>query len=285
MTTNGAVAGTEIPAKRALGVEYFVKALSTGEQSAADRLAPLLAADVVYDTNSQPGVFPIGREVFRGKAAVLERVSGQWPVTFGYARLGWSEPVPDGAGLRVVTSGAITLDFSFNAADEIAGVYLDGGFGSGKAAPVPVSGEVEEIPLLVKGLINHARANDTPFVVTYVDGDGVPHSSYRGSTAVIGPREISLWVRDAEHGLALAVQHNPHVALVYGDMRSAFVTVSINGWARIATDPETRRRAYELPIESEQHHDLERKGVAVIVEVLDMFAFLNGVRFTISRKP
>jgi hypothetical protein len=272
-----------VPSRRALGVEYLVKALSTGEQSAANRLAPFLAADVVYDTNTQPGVFPIGREVFSGKAAVLARVSGQWPVTFGFARLGWSEPFAADDGLQVVTSGAITLNLRFNAKDEITHVYLDGGIGSGKAAPVPTGGAVEEIPLLVKGLINHARANDTPMVVTYVDEHNVPHSSYRGSTAVIGPRQISIWVRDAEHGLAAAIVKNPFVTFVYGDMRSAFVMVSVNGAAHIATDPETRRRAYELPIEAEQNHDLERKGVAVIVEVLDMAAFVSGVRFSISR--
>jgi hypothetical protein len=271
------------PSRRALGVEYLVKALSTGEQSAANRLAPFLAADVVYDTNSQPGVFPIGREVFSGKAEVLARVSGQWPVTFGFARLGWSEPFAEGDALRVVTSGAITLDVGFNAEAEINHAYLDGGIGSGKAAPPAVGGAVEEIPLLVKGLINHARANDTPMVVTYVDELNVPHSSYRGSTAVIGRRQISLWIRDAEHGLAAAIVKNPFVTLVYGDMRSAFVMVSINGEAHIATDPETRRRAYELPIESEQNHDLERNGVAVVVDVLDMAAFVSGSRFTISR--
>jgi hypothetical protein len=272
-----------VPNRRALGVEYLVKALSTGEQSAANRLSPFLAADVVYDTNSQPGVFPIGREVFSGKSVVLARVSGQWPVTFGFARLGWSESFAEGDGLRVVTSGAVTLDVGFNAEDEINHVYLDGGVGSGKAAPAPVSGAVEEIPLLVKGLINHARANDTPMVVTYVDELNVPHSSYRGSTAVIGPRQISLWIRDAEHGLAAAIVKNPFVTLVYGDMRSSFVMVSVNGEAHIATDPETRRRAYELPIESEQNHDLERKGVAVIVDVLDLAAIVSGVRYTISR--
>src|ERR1700678_3600499 len=115
-----------VPNRRTLGVEYLVKALSTGEQSAANRLAPFLAADVVYDTNSQPGVFPIGREVFSGKAVVLARVSGQWPVTFGFARLGWSEPFAEGDGLRVVTSGAVTLDIGFNTEDEINHVYLDG---------------------------------------------------------------------------------------------------------------------------------------------------------------
>jgi hypothetical protein len=39
---------------------------------------------------------PIGRETFRGREVVLTRVSGQWPATPGFGRLGWSDPEVDG---------------------------------------------------------------------------------------------------------------------------------------------------------------------------------------------
>jgi hypothetical protein len=156
-------------------VEYFVKALSTGEISAAQRLLPYLAEDVVYDTNSQPGQ-PVRRDVFRGRHAVLEQVGGLWPATPGYSRMGWSDPEADGEKLKVTTSGSVVLTFSFNAEDEISHILLEGGYGGVRAQ------EAETIPLAVRGLINNALANQTPVVVTYVDEQGRPHSSLRGST-------------------------------------------------------------------------------------------------------
>ena len=80
-------------AKRELAVEYFVKALSTGEISAAQRVANYLASDVEYDTNTQPGILPVGRAVYKGRHEVLEQIGQLWPATPGYSRLGWAEPV------------------------------------------------------------------------------------------------------------------------------------------------------------------------------------------------
>src|SRR5262249_22946840 len=123
----------------------------------------------------QPGAVPIGREVFTGRPAVLEQVFGLWPATPGYARLGWSDPEPEGDGLKVTTSGAVTVTFGFNADDEIQRVVLDGGYGSRMTAPSAASGAVTAIPLAVRGLLNNALANQTPIVVTYVDAEGAPH--------------------------------------------------------------------------------------------------------------
>jgi len=261
---------------RSLGVEYFIKAISTGEQSAVVRLEPFLAEDVEYDPNARPGTDLADHDVFRGKSAVLARVAGQWPETYGYARQGWSEPFAEGENLKVVTSRAIAVTFEFDTADKIRRVALEAGVGS---AP-PVGGEVVEIPLSVKGVINAARSNDTPMVVTYVDAEGAPHSSYRGSATVITPTEVSLWVREADSGLVPAVEQNPRVSLFYGELPRAIISMS--GTARIATDDETRRRAYELPIESEQNHDTERNGVAVVIEIKTMVAFVDRVRYSIT---
>jgi hypothetical protein len=271
-------------AGRELAIEYFIKSLSSGELSAAQRLEPHLADDVEYDTNSQPGVPPVGREHYAGKESVLYRVSGQWPATPGYLRLAWSDPVPDGDDMEVTTSSAVTARFSFNAIDQIRRVVIDGGFGSGLPNPPVVGGTVEEIPLAVRALINNSRLHQTPILVTYVDGKGVPHASFRGSTYVIRPTQVSIWVRDAHGGLASAVAENPHLSLVYCDYPSTGV-IDISGIASISSDAEVRRKAYELTIESEQHHDIERKGVAVIVEVTRMSANIGEprVRFSLLR--
>jgi hypothetical protein len=245
---------------RELAVEYFVKALSTGEISAAQRVGRYLAADVEFDTNTQPGITPVGRAVYRGRHEVLEQIGLLWPATPGYSRLGWSEPVAEDGKFRVTTSGNVVLSFSFNDHDEITHVLLEGGFGGVRAQPV------NEIPLAVKGLINNALGNQTPVVVTYVDPEGRPHSSLRGSVCVLGPTELAIWVRHAEGGLAQAIVNNPNVSLLYNDRRAG-ATVIVTGRAHVAEDEATRRKVYELCPEIEQTHDPQRHGVAVVIDV------------------
>lgn len=272
--------------KRAIGVEYFVKALSTGERTAAQRLEPLLTEDVQYDTNTQPGAIPIGREVFSGRDKVLNQVFGLWPATPGYSRTGWSEAIAEGDKLKVITSSPVTLEFSFNDRDEIGHVLLEGGYGSrGVSAPQFQSGQVDEIPLPIKGMINNSLANQTPVVVTYVDADGAPHSSLRGSVCVFSPTQLAIWVRHADGGLPQAVVNNPNVSLAYSDRR-ANANIFVMGKAHIGTDDESRRRAFELSPEVEQTHDPERHGVALIIDIARMQANAGAGRgnFTLTRE-
>ena len=272
--------------KRALGVEYFVKALSTGERTAAQRLESHLAADVQYDTNTQPGAVPIGREVYSGRDKVLNQVFGLWPATPGYARSGWSDPIADGEKLKVITSSPVTLEFQFNGQDEISHVVLEGGYGSrGASAPQAANGPVEEIPLMIKGIINNALANQTPIVVTYVDGNGAPHSSLRGSVCVFSPTQLSIWVRHADGGLPQAVANNSNVSLAYSDRR-ANANIFVMGKAHVESDEESRRKAFELGPEVEQTHDPERHGVALIIDIVRMQANAGPGRgnFTLTRE-
>jgi pyridoxamine 5'-phosphate oxidase-like protein len=271
--------------KRHLAVEYFIRALSTGERTAAQRLQPLLAEDVEYETNTQPGAVPIGRETFKGRDSVLEQVFGLWPATPGYSRLGWSDPQPDGEGLKVTTSGAVTVDFQFNNEDQISRAVLEGGYGSGTAAPPVKGGPVDEVPLGVRGVINNALANQTPVAVTYVDANGVPHSSLRGSTCIIGPTQFAIWVRHADGGLPQAVVNNPNVSLLYNDRRAG-ATVIVNGKAHVAEDEETRRRVFEMSPEVEQTHDPNRHGVALVIDVVRLQANLGAGRgnFSMTRE-
>lgn len=264
--------------QRDLAIEYFIKSLGTGERSAAERLERHLADDVTYDTNSQPGVPPIQRETFHGRAEVLFRVSGDWPATGGYGRLGWAEPVEEGDHAKVVSSGAVWLEFTFDAKDQIASVRLDGGWGSGAVATPASGGKVDEIPLVLRGLINSARVNNTPFSVTYVDGEGKPHSSFRGSVCVLSGTQVALWSRDAQGGLPRALATNPHLSLVYNDLRGGGM-ITILGTAHVEADEEIRRKVYETGPEVEQTHDTGRAGAAIVVDIDSLQSFAGGLAF------
>jgi hypothetical protein len=158
---------------------------------------------------------------------------------------------------------------------------LEGGYGSGAAAPPAKGGSVETIPLAVGGLINNALANQTPVVVTYVDEQGGPHSSLRGSVCVFSPTELAIWVRHADGGLPRAIVKNNQISLLYNDRRAG-AAIIVQGRASIADDEESRRRAYELCPEVEQTHDPHRHGVPLIIEVTRMQANLGAGRGNFS---
>ena len=87
--------------------------------------------------------------------------------------------------------------------------------------------------------VNSALADRKPLAVTYVDQEGRPHLSLRGSTHVHAPDQLAIWVRHAGRGLAGAVATNPALALLYrdADTRTTYV---FNGRARVVDDEDVR---------------------------------------------
>jgi hypothetical protein len=238
--------------------QAVVNSIRTGERIASKYAEPHLADDVVLDN---------GREPVSGKAAVLERISGVWPSTPIYYQGGWTEPVAEGDKLNVTGSfpdlgaapKAMNLTFSFNGEGKINNIKQE------LVAGGPPQ-QVDEIPAHIRGQIDGALANGTPITVTYVDADGQPQSSLRGSTIVYSPTQLAIWLRSAEGGLTKAIQTNPRLSLLYRDSKSRS-TVVIQGRGHIATDEETRRRVYEMTPEVEQFHDTARNGAALIIDV------------------
>lgn len=248
---------------KAQAAEAVVQSIRTGERIASGYAAPHLADDVVLDN---------GREQVSGKAAVLERISGVWPSTPIYYQGGWSEPTPEGDKLKVTgtfpTLGAapagMNLTFSYNGNGQINHIAQQLVTGAGPTV-------TETIPDHVRGQIDGALANGTPLTVCYVDGNGQPQQSLRGSTIVYSPTQLAIWLRTAEGGLTKAIQTNPQLSLLYRDSKTRS-TVVIQGKGHIATDDETRRRVYELTPEVEQFHDTGRQGAALIIDVTKMQA-------------
>jgi hypothetical protein len=245
---------------RVRAAEAYVQALKTGAPSAAERASHHLASEVILITG--------GRE-FVGREAVLRRITGQWPPTATHIHASWSDPRPNGDRLTVhaefpplgAAPATIDLAFTFDAEDRIVGVEQTTVM-QGPWAP----GVADTIPEFVRGIVNGALANGTPMVLGYVDEQGEPALSLRGSVQVYSDYQLSLWVRNATGGLIRSLQQNPTVSLLYRDSKSR-TTLIFRGRGHVETDEAVRDRVFLLSPEVEQNHDTERAGAALLIDV------------------
>jgi hypothetical protein len=244
--------------RRVEAVEAYVKAFRTGEHSAADKVAGYLADDVVLVG---------GRQDSSGKQEVLKYITGQWPNTPTYLQAAWSEIEPDGDQLKVgakisglgAAPAGVNLTFSFNAADQISRVEQE-------IVPQTSATPTDKLPDFAKAMVNNALANGTPITVAYVDGEGRPVLSLRGSTQVYSDTQLAIWLRSAEGGLNRALEKNPNISLLYRDQRSRS-TLVFQGRGHIETDEDVRKRVWEMAPEIEQNHDPSRLGAALIIDL------------------
>jgi hypothetical protein len=259
---------------RAQAAEAYVKALRTGEPSATSLAGQALADNVTLK---------LGNDEVSGKAAVLSRITGQWPQTPVYVQGFWGAPQETADGKVTMDAdfgplGAapthVALVFSFNAADQIERVEQ-----TNTMAPPIAAGD--KLPDVVRGLINGALANNTPMCVTYVDDNGQPVVSLRGSTQVYSDTQLSIWLRNAEGGLVRALGRNPRMALLYRDSKTRS-TLVIQGRGHIEADPAVRDYVFRMSPEVEQNHDPSRKGAALIIDVTSLqgTTVKGPVRFT-----
>jgi hypothetical protein len=258
---------------RTQAAEAYVKALRTGEPSATNLVSQSLAQDVVLKA---------GNDEVVGHAAVLNRVTGQWPMTPVFVQGYWGAPQEQGD--QVVMSaefgplGAaptkMQLTFSFNGSGQIQRIEQQ----VTPQTPLPAS---DKLPEVVRGLINGALANGTPMSVSYVDESGQPVLSLRGSTQVYSDTQLCIWVRNAEGGIIKAMRQNPKLALLYRDSKLRS-TLLIQGRGHVEDSEEVRNRVYELAPEVEQNHDVNRRGAALIIDVVSLSGTTvrGPVRFT-----
>jgi hypothetical protein len=118
----------------------------------------------------------------------------------------------------------------------------------------------------IKEAVNHALEQGKPIVVAYVDEQGQPRLSFRGSTQVYSKDQLAIWVRNPEGGLQKALSKNPRLTLLY---RSPEPRMMFNflGRGHFDSADSVRSRVYESSPQSEQNADRERKGMALIIDV------------------
>jgi Pyridoxamine 5'-phosphate oxidase len=118
----------------------------------------------------------------------------------------------------------------------------------------------------LRARIDGALAAGLPLVLTYVDAEGGPHLSLRGSTSAHSDTQLAIWVRDPKGGLLAAIEQHPRVALLYRDPATQ-IAYQFAGRARVDDAPEVRDAVYRRSPGIEQNLDAARRGRAVIVDL------------------
>jgi len=250
--------------KRIEAAEAYARSMRTGEFPAVEEAGKHMADDIKLN-----GATVWGRQgaTVEGKEDVLYRITGVWPNTPVYRRGYWSFPKEDGDKVKVhatfpamgAAPAALNLTFSFNGQDKIAVVDQE-------IVPQPRPEVLDYIPDHAKGVIDTALANDTPFCVAYVDEDGTPNLSMRGSVQTYSPTEVSIWVRNKAGGMVTAIAKNPNVSLLYRDNPTRS-TLIIKGVARIDESPAVVEKVWNGIQDVEQKHETRESGCAMIIDV------------------
>lgn len=124
----------------------------------------------------------------------------------------------------------------------------------------------------VASAINGAAARGHALALGYIDEDGYPSVSFRGSTQVYGPTQLAIWARKLDDGFARSIAARPQVTLLHyerGGPGPAWL--SIRGQAHL--EPSADDTVYANMIEGEQQQDPDRKGGAVLIDVESVRGF------------
>ena len=204
--------------KRITAAEAYVLAMRTGEVPATEEAGKHLAKDVKLNGATVWGRQGATPRRPRRTSSTASRASGPTRPSTSRASgpsRGWkatrsrSGYVP-GHGRR---PGGGDLTFSFNANDQISQVDQE-------ITPQPRPETTDYIPDSARGLINGALRNNTPMTVAYVDEDGKPNMSLRGSVQVYSPTQLCDLAAQQGGRHAHVPEDHPTIGLLYRDTNS-----------------------------------------------------------------
>jgi hypothetical protein len=178
----------------------------------------------------------------------------------------WADPLVDG--------DHVTIEAAFPPGLPVAGATVSlriaGGLIAELAQEFTPAPPAEPTALAVDdtmaALIDGALDNRTAVIVAYVDADGVPHVSPRGTVQVWSPDQLAIWIRDPNGGLLRAIATNPNLSCFYRDPKTR-VAYELTGRARTTEDPDDRLRVFRQSPRVEQNLDPMMRGVAVVVDL------------------
>ena len=109
----------------------------------------------------------------------------------------------------------------------------------------------------MKTAVDNAIVDGLPIMVAYVDPDGQPSLSFRGSTQAYSDEQLAIWVRNPEGGILKGILTNPKLALMYRN-REKRLAWTFHGEARRDDDAQVRQQVYDNSPEVERNADPER---------------------------
>ncbi|MBV9580674.1 MAG: hypothetical protein JO057_19005 [Chloroflexi bacterium] len=247
----------------------LLAALKAGTPAAFDAVAPALAPNAFI-------MAPVRGEA-TGRADVIQNLKE--------AQLAgvteWDGPTEVARGERITarTPGGpvpgITWLLTFDAEGQIAQLL------ESRLRPAPSQPEPLRITEAIATAINGAMDNGTPTVLGYVNEQGQPRLSFRGTTQVYSDDQLAVWARYEDAGLPTAIQKNPRVSVVYYARGAG--NLIFEGRAHIVHDPTARDRVFDQSPVVEQRADPERSGVAIVIDVDKVTGRLGGDRVNMAR--
>lgn len=136
----------------------------------------------------------------------------------------------------------------------------------------------------MKDAIDNAFGTSKPVVIAYVDENGAPQLSYRGSTQAYSDTQLAIWVRNPEGRILPSIAKNPAVALIYGNFDpSARGFMIMRGRARVDDSAAARDHVYEHAHAFERDKDKDRKGIALIIDLDSVEGFFGGAQLKMRR--
>jgi len=126
-------------------------------------------------------------------------------------------------------------------------------------------------------MVNTALERGRMLSFAYVDPEGRPALSFRGSLQTHGDSQLAIWVRNPEGGLLKAVRAgHVHVVALYGQLTPEKAFITFRGRARIDNSDAARRAVYQSAPKLEQDLDKEQRGVALIIDLDSVDGLLGG---------
>lgn len=113
-----------------------------------------------------------------------------------------------------------------------------------------------------------ALTDRMPVIMAYVDPDGQPHISFRGTAQIFSRDQIAVWARNPSGGLPKAMESgtNAKVALLYRNTETR-VSWQFLGRGHVIEDEAARNQIFENSPELERNQDPDRKGKAIVIDV------------------
>jgi hypothetical protein len=244
-------------------------ALKAGTPEAFDAMPPVLAPNAFI-------MAPVRGEA-TGREAVIQNLKEAQPAGV----VDWEGPTEEARGVRITarTPGGpfpgITWLLTFDSEGQIAQV-LESRLRAAPSKPAPL-----RITGTIAAAINGAMDNGTPTVLGYVNEQGEPRLSFRGTTQAYSEHQLAVWARYEDAGLPTAIKKNPHVSVVYYARGSG--NLIFEGRAHIDNGSPVRDHVFDHSPVVEQRADPERRGVAIIIDVDKLTGRLGGERVNMAR--